>query len=153
MPLQKLNDALQVELDGLYKTGNAKGKEMVITGVKPAEGNKGPRYYVEGKGDKEFLKMNANSYLGMSLRKDVIEAEEKAAREFGVGPGAVRFISGTYKAHTVLEEKLAKFHNREAGMIFSSAYVTSLSVLFPLITKDTVLISDELNHNCIIIAI
>ncbi len=153
MSLQKLNNALQLELDGLYKTGTAKGKEMVITGVKPAEGNKGPRYYVEGKGDKEFLKMNANSYLGMSLRKDVIEAEEKAAREFGVGPGAVRFISGTYKAHTVLEEKLAKFHNREAGMIFSSAYVTSLSVLFPLITKDTVLISDELNHNCIIIAI
>ncbi|MBW2251817.1 MAG: aminotransferase class I/II-fold pyridoxal phosphate-dependent enzyme [Deltaproteobacteria bacterium] len=153
MSLQKLNDALQLELDGLYKAGSAKGKEMVITGVKPAEGDKGPRYYVEGQGDKEFLKMNTNSYLGMSLRKDVIEAEEKAAREFGVGPGAVRFISGTYKAHTVLEEKLAKFHNREAGMIFSSAYVTSLSVLFPLITKDTVLISDELNHNCIIIAI
>jgi len=153
MSLQKLNDALQLELDGLYKAGSAKGKEMVITGVKPAEGNKGPRYYVEGQGDKEFLKMNANSYLGMSLHKDVIEAEEKAARKFGVGPGAVRFISGTYKAHTVLEEKLAKFHNREAGMIFSSAYVTSLSVLFPLITKDTVLISDELNHNCIIIAI
>jgi glycine C-acetyltransferase len=153
MSLQKLNDALQLELDGLYKTGTAKGKEMVITGVKPAESNKGPRYYVEGQGDKEFLKMNANSYLGMSLRKDVIEAEEKAAKEFGVGPGAVRFISGTYKAHTMLEERLAKFHNREAGMIFSSAYVTSLSVLFPLITKDTVLISDELNHNCIIIAI
>lgn len=153
MSLQKLNDALQLELDGLYKAGSAKGKEMVITGVKPAEGDKGPRYYVEGQEDKEFLKMNTNSYLGMSLRKDVIEAEEKAAREFGVGPGAVRFISGTYKAHTVLEEKLAKFHNREAGMIFSSAYVTSLSVLFPLITKDTVLISDELNHNCIIIAI
>jgi len=153
MSLQKLNDVLQLELDGLYKTGSAKGKEMVITGVKPAEGNKGPRYYVEGKGDKEFLKMNTNSYLGMSLRKDVIEAEEKAAREFGVGPGAVRFISGTHKAHIVLEEKLAKFHNREAGMILSSAYVTSLSVLFPLITKDTVLISDELNHNCIIIAI
>ena len=153
MSLQKLNDALQLDLDALYKAGSAKGKEMVITGVKPAEGDKGPRYYVEGKGDKEFLKMNANSYLGMSLRKEVIEAEENAAREFGVGPGAVRFISGTYKAHTVLEEKLAKFHNREAGMILSSAYVTSLSVLFPLITKDTVLISDELNHNCIIIAI
>jgi len=97
--------------------------------------------------------MNSNSYLGMSLRKDVIEAEEAAAKEFGVGPGAVRFISGTYKVHTQLEERLAKFHNREAGVIFSSAYVTSLSVLFPLISKDTVVISDELNHNCIIIAI
>ena len=52
MSLQKLNDALQLELDGLYKAGSAKGKEMVITGVKPAEGNKGPRYYVEGESDK-----------------------------------------------------------------------------------------------------
>ena len=153
MSLDKLKDTLQLELDDLYKAGNAKGKELVITGVKPAEGSKGPRYYIEGKKDKEFLRMNANSYLGMSLRKDIIEAEEKAAREFGVGPGAVRFISGTYKAHTMLEERLARFHNRKAAMIFSSAYVTSLSVLFPLITKDTVLISDELNHNCIIIAI
>jgi glycine C-acetyltransferase len=153
MSLQKFNAALQLELNDLYEKGTAKGKEMVITGVKPAEGNSGPRYFVEGAGNKEFLKMNSNSYLGMSLRKEVIEAEEAGAKEFGVGPGAVRFISGTYKVHTQLEERLAKFHNREAGMIFSSAYVTSLSVLFPLISKDTVVISDELNHNCIIIAI
>jgi glycine C-acetyltransferase len=49
-----------------------------------------------------------------------------------------------------LEKKLAEFHGREAGMIFSSAYVTSLGVIYPLTTKDTVTISDELNHNCII---
>jgi len=153
MSLKNLNAALQLELNDLYEKGTAKGKEMVITGVKPAEGNSGPRYFVGGAGNKEFLRMNSNSYLGMSLRKDVIEAEEAAAKEFGVGPGAVRFISGTYKVHTQLEERLAKFHNREAGVIFSSAYVTSLSVLFPLISKDTVVISDELNHNCIIIAI
>ena len=153
MAVQKLNKALQLELDDLYQKGTAKGAEMVTTGVKPAEGEKGPRYFVEGKGKQEFLKMNANSYLGMSLRKDVIEAEEKATREFGVGPGAVRFISGTYKAHTDLENKLAEFHGRESAIIFSSAYVTSMSVLFPLISKDTVMISDELNHNCIIIAI
>ena len=153
MSLQKLNSVLQLELNDIYEKGTAKGKEMVISGVKPAEGHSGPRYFVEGAGNKEFLKMNSNSYLGMSLRKDVIEAEEAAAKEFGVGPGAVRFISGTYKVHTQLEERLAKFHNREAGMIFSSAYVTSLSVLFPLISKDTVVISDELNHNCIIIAV
>ena len=94
--------------------------------------------------------MNANSYLGMSLRKDVIEAEEKAAQEFGVGPGAVRFISGTHKPHLDLEKKLAEFHSRESAMLFSSAYVTCLGFIFPLITKDTVIVSDELNHNCII---
>ncbi|MCK4654749.1 MAG: aminotransferase class I/II-fold pyridoxal phosphate-dependent enzyme [Candidatus Cloacimonetes bacterium] len=150
MSVKKLDEVLTKAIDALYEKGTAKGKEMVITGVKPAEGKKGPRFFIEGEGDKEFIKMNANSYLGMSLRKDVIEAEEKAARKFGVGPGGVRFISGTYKPHIELEEKLAKFHGKEACMLFSSAYITSMGVIVPLTTKETVFISDELNHNCII---
>ncbi len=153
MPLNKLEKVLSDHLDGLRKKGTLKGKEMVITGVKPAEGKKGPRYFIEGEGDKEFLKMNANSYLGMPLRKEVIEAEEEASRKFGAGPGAVRFISGTYQPHIELEKKLAKFHNRESAMIFSSAYSTVMGILSPLISKETIVISDELNHNCIINAI
>lgn len=153
MSLNKLNTVLKKHVDDLIAKGTAKGAEMVITGVKRAEGQFGPRYFIEGYGNKEFIKMNANSYLGMSLRPDVIEAEEKAAQEFGAGPGAVRFISGTYKPHIKLEKKLAKFHGRDAGMIFSSAYVTSMGVLVPLINKETMVISDELNHNCIINAI
>lgn len=150
MPLERLDKVLKIVVEELTTKGTAKGKEMVITGIKPAEGEKGPRYYIESEGDKEFLKMNANSYLGMGLRKEVIEAEEEASKKFGVGPGAVRFISGTYEPHIALEKKLAEFHNREAGMLFSSAYVTSMGVIYPLTTKDTVIISDELNHNCII---
>jgi glycine C-acetyltransferase len=52
-----------------------------------------------------------------------------------------------------LEERLAAFHGREAGMIFSSAYAAIVSTLVPLITAETAVISDELNHNCIINAI
>ncbi len=150
MSLGKLENTLRIKLDELNEKGTSKGNELVINKIIPANGEKGTRYIIEGYGDKEFLKMNANSYLGMSLRKDVIEAEEKAAQEFGVGPGAVRFISGTHKPHLDLEKKLAEFHSRESAMLFSSAYVTSLGVIFPLITKDTVIVSDELNHNCII---
>lgn len=150
MALDKLNKALASQVEELEASGRAKGKEKVITKiVAPANGN-GPRYILENQGDKEFIRMNANSYLGLSLRKDMIKAEEKGAEEFGVGPGAVRFIAGTYKSHINLEERLAKFHGREEGMIFSSAYVTSIGVIFPLTTKETVLVSDELNHNCII---
>ena len=94
--------------------------------------------------------MNSNSYLGMGLRSEVIEAEEKATRAFGAGPGAVRFISGTYGVHLELEAKLAGFHGRESAMIFSSAYAALLSTITPLVTAETVLISDSLNHNCII---
>ncbi|MCF7858698.1 MAG: aminotransferase class I/II-fold pyridoxal phosphate-dependent enzyme [Candidatus Cloacimonetes bacterium] len=150
MALKRLNKALQANLDELRETGRDKGEELVIKEIKNARGDFGPRYILEGFEDKEFIKMNANSYLGMSMHPQVIEAEEKAAQKFGVGPGAVRFISGTHTPHIELEKKLAEFHGREAGMIFSSAYVTSLGVIYPLTTKETVVVSDELNHNCII---
>jgi len=153
MSVEALEGVLNERLDELKVKGSLKGKEMVITGVKPAEPGKGPRYYIEGQGDKEFLKMNANSYLGLSLDQEVIETEEKTARKFGAGPGAVRFISGTYQPHVELEKRLAKFHGREAAMIFSSAYSTIMGILAPLISDDTTVISDELNHNCIINAI
>ena len=153
MALRKVEKVLTNHLDKLKSKGALKGKETVITGIKPAQGNCGPRYYIQGCGDKEFLRMNANNYLGMSFKKEVIEAEEMAVRKFGTGPGAVRFISGTYSPHVALEKKLAVFHAKEAAMIFSSAYATVMGILPPLISSDTIVLSDELNHNCIINAI
>ena len=150
MSTDKLNKTLRGDLDALNQKGTAKGAEMVITGIKPAEGANGPRYFVDGKGGQEFIKMNSNSYLGLSMRPDMIAAEEDAAKNFGVGPGAVRFISGTHRPHIELERKLAAFMGREAAMLFSSAYVTSMGVLVPLASAETVFVSDELNHNCII---
>jgi glycine C-acetyltransferase len=150
MPHDRFHQALSSELDALREKGTLKGAETVITKVLPAAGGRGPRYLLEGEGDRSFLKMNSNNYLGMSLRREVIEAEEHTTAEYGAGPGAVRFISGSYRQHVELEAKLAAFHGRESAMIFSSAYATTLGVLVPLSTADTVLISDELNHNCII---
>jgi glycine C-acetyltransferase len=103
--------------------------------------------------DREFVRMNSNSYLGLDLDAEVVEAGEAAARRFGSGPGAVRFISGTSLPHVDLERKLADFHGRGAGMVFSSAYAAVMGVLPPLITPETLVISDALNHNCIINAI
>lgn len=97
--------------------------------------------------------MNSNSYLGMAFRADVISAEEDAARAFGTGPGAVRFISGTWSSHKKLEKRLASFHGRQAAMTFSSAYAAVMGCLPPLISDKTAVISDALNHNCIINAI
>ena len=150
MPIDRLSTVLDDHVAELEKAGTAKGDESVVVGVKPAEGDRGPRFLLEGEGDKEFLRMNSNSYLGMGLHPDVMAAEEKATAEFGAGPGAVRFISGTYRAHVALEETLAEFHRREAAMAFSSAYATVVSTIVPLVTDETVLVSDELNHNCII---
>jgi glycine C-acetyltransferase len=150
MPVDRLTRVLEDHVSQLEAAGTAKGAETVVVGVLRAEGDRGPRFLLDGEGDKQFLRMNSNSYLGMGLREEVIEAEEAATRAFGAGPGAVRFISGSYEAHVTLERELADFHGREAGMIFSSAYATVVSTITPLVTPDTVLISDELNHNCII---
>jgi glycine C-acetyltransferase len=150
MPTDRLLAALRSSIDQLEAQGTAKGAEDVYVGVVPAEGSRGPRFHLEGHGDRQFLRMNSNSYLGMSLVSAVIEAEHRVAQDFGAGPGAVRFISGTYRHHVELEERLAAFHGREAAMIFSSAYATIMGTLVPLITPETVVLSDELNHNCII---
>ena len=150
MPMDRLSTVLREHVAGLEEAGTAKGAESVVVEVRRAEGDRGPRFLLRGEGDKEFIRMNSNSYLGMGLRPEVMEAEEKATAAFGAGPGAVRFISGSYASHLALERELADFHGREAGMIFSSAYATVVSTITPLVTPETVLISDELNHNCII---
>ena len=150
MPFDRLEEVLRSELEELGEQGTLKGDEDVICEVLPAAAGLGPRFRLVGHAEQPFLRMNSNSYLGLSLREELVEAEEKASRAFGTGPGAVRFISGSYQAHTELEKRLAEFHGRQAGMIFSSAYATTMGVLPALITGETAVISDELNHNCII---
>ncbi len=153
MPTHALTKALSARLDELKREGRLKGEESVIRGFIPARGGDGPRYLVEGEGDKPFLRMNSNSYLGMSLRSEVVAAEEAAAGSYGAGPGAVRFIGGTWSPHVTLERRLAAFHRRPAAILFSSAYAAVMGLIPPLVTDSTAVISDELNHNCIINAI
>jgi len=153
MPLDRLTTVLEDHVAGLEEKGTAKGAELVVTKAIPPSGDRGPRFHLEGQGEKEFIRMNSNSYLGMSLRPEIMKAEEEGTARYGAGPGAVRFISGTYDLHVELERALAAFHAREAAMIFSSAYATIMGTISPLITKETAIISDALNHNCIINAI
>lgn len=153
MPHERLEGVLQRELTALRDAGTLKGGETVFVGVQASQGGHGPRYLLAGEGERRFLRMNSNSYLGLSRRPEVVAADEAATRAYGAGPGAVRFISGTWGIHVELEARLAAFHGRPAGMIFSSAYATVMGLLPPLISADTAVISDELNHNCIINAI
>ncbi|HET8740429.1 MAG TPA: aminotransferase class I/II-fold pyridoxal phosphate-dependent enzyme [Acidimicrobiia bacterium] len=152
MPSNRLEEKLAAELAELAGAGTRKGDEKVVTGVVSPRSGLGPRFRLAGT-DREFLRMNSNSYLGLSLHPAVIDADEKATRQFGAGPGAVRFISGTYQAHVSLESRLASFHGRQSAIIFSSAYAAVVSTLSSLITEETVVLSDALNHNCIINAV
>src|SRR5690606_16999682 len=146
MRAEKLEQKLEERLAELGRSGLLKGDEAVITGVVPPTGGKGPRFLLEGHGAQPFLRMNSNSYLGLSLDAEVKAAEDRAVLQYGTGPGAVRFISGTWAPHIALERRLAAFHGREAAMLFSSAYATVMGLLPQLITDRTAVTSDELNH-------
>jgi glycine C-acetyltransferase len=153
MGFDRLERVLSQELEARIQAGLRKEAESVIVRVLPATDERGPRFLLAGEGDRSFLRMNANGYLGLAYHPEVIAAEERATRAFGTGPQAVRFISGTFSAHVELEERLARFHDREAAMIYSSAYATIMGILPQLIDERTAILSDELNHNCIINAI
>jgi glycine C-acetyltransferase len=153
MPYDRMETMLRAALDQLAHEGRRKGAETVLAAVIPAAGGRGPRYRVAGEGERPFLRMNANAYLGLSLHPQVRAAEEDGVRGYGTGPGAVRFISGTWAPHQTLETRLAGFHRRDAALVFSSAYAAMMGVLPPLVTPETAVISDALNHNCIINAV
>ena len=150
MPVDRLNEVLRQRLVEVDARGTRKRVEAVVTAVLPAAGGRGPRYLLAGHGDKPFVRMSSNGYLGLAMHAAVMAAEEQAVRSFGAGPAAVRFISGTYEPHVQLEHSLAEFHGREAAMIFGSAYAAMIGVLPALVSADTVIVSDSLNHNCII---
>jgi glycine C-acetyltransferase len=149
MSLEKLDTALRADVAKLTQEGRAKSPERVIVGYVPASGTRGPRYRLRGS-DREYLRMNSNSYLSLSHHPQVLAAADEASHDFGAGPGAVRFIDGTFAPHEALEERVARFVGRPAAKVFNSAYTTVLGVAIALAGPDTHWIGDELNHNCII---
>ena len=78
MPIDRMKAALAAQVASFEKEGRAKGAETVVVGVVPPEGERGPRMVLEGQGEREFIRMNSNSYLGMSLRERVVGEEEEA---------------------------------------------------------------------------
>jgi glycine C-acetyltransferase len=149
MSLDKLDAALRADVAKLTDEGRAKPPERVIVAYVPASGRRGPRYRLRG-ADREFLRMNSNSYLSLSNHPDVLAAADAASHAFGAGPGAVRFIDGTFAAHAELEARIARFVGRPSARIFNSAYTSVLGLAITLAGPDTFWIGDELNHNCII---
>jgi len=152
MSLERLNKSLLAELKIFEDEGRAKAPERVIENIIPPEDKNGPRYKLRGYGG-EYIRMNSNSYLGLSLDPRLIKAADDACSKLGVGPGAVRFIDGTFSYHVDLEDRIANFLNKPAARIFSSAYTANLGLALTLTTRNTYWVGDQLNHNSIIRAL
>ena len=149
MSTNKLDISLTEELEVLKKEGRAKAAERIIEQYIPPEGEKGPRYKLVGSNN-EFIRLNSNSYLSLSNHSKLAAAADKATQEFGVGPGAVRFIDGTFIHHDRLEKRVAKFVEKPAAKIFNSAYTSNCGLALTISNNKTHWIGDQLNHNSII---
>jgi len=149
MGLPEMDRSLVEEVEALKAEGRTKPPERVIVAYIPARGEKGPRYRLAGS-EREYLRMNSNSYLSLSNHAALVEAADAATRQFGVGPGAVRFIDGTFSFHVALEERIARFVGKPAAKIFSSAYTANCGFALTVSHKQTYWIGDQLNHNSII---
>jgi glycine C-acetyltransferase len=149
MSLDALDRSLELELEALRAEGRAKPPERVITAYLPPRDGRGPRYRLAGS-EQEFIRMNSNSYLSLSQHPELVRAADEATHALGVGPGAVRFIDGTFSYHAALEARVAAFVGKPAAKIFNSAYTANCGLALALSTARTYWIGDQLNHNSII---
>jgi glycine C-acetyltransferase len=99
---------------------------------------------------KKVINLASNNYLGLTTHPRLREAALEATRKYGVGSGAVRTIAGTMKIHMQLEEKIARFKNVEACVVFQSGFAANAGTVSAVLGKDDFIVSDALNHASII---
>ena len=99
---------------------------------------------------RQVINLSSNNYLGLNTHPKLREAALEATRRYGVGSGAVRTIAGTMSLHMELEEKIARFKNVEACVVFQSGFTANAGTVSAVLGKDDFIISDELDHASII---
>jgi glycine C-acetyltransferase len=139
MPLSSL-DYLKDELDQLVQAGTALHPRVL-------EVEQQARTRFDGR---DVINLASNNYLGLAAHPRMKEAAARAARELGAGSGAVRTIAGTMTLHVELERRFAAFKGAEAALMFQSGFTANSGTVAAILTKEDVIISDQLNHASII---
>ena len=138
---QKLDAALEnLHLEGRYRT---------FIEIERARGNfPNARWISKDNSERLVTVWCGNDYLGMGQSDIVLEAMQDALSSTGAGSGGTRNISGTTVHHKKLEHELASLHDKEACLLFTSAYVANDSALSTLtkLLPNLIIYSDELNH-------
>jgi|SRR5690625_193887 len=114
---------------------------------RPLERNEGSRAIINGQ---EVIMAGSNNYLGLTSDPRVKAAAIDAIERYGTGCTGSRFLNGTLDIHIELEEKLAEFMGAEAGVLFSTGYMTNQGVIQALAGKNDIIFSDKDNHACIV---
>ena len=111
------------------------------------QGPTGPRARFDGR---DVINLASNNYLGLSNHPRVNEAAAEAARIYGAGTGAVRTIAGTMTMHRELEARFAEFKHADDALMFQSGFTANAGTVAAILTKEDVIVSDQLNHASII---
>lgn len=112
------------------------------------EGPIGPRMKFQGK---DVIFWSANDYLGLCNHPEVLEADAKAAAEFGMFyPMGARAMSGETQQHQQLERELAEFTQKEAAYLLNFGYQGMVSAIDALVTRHDVIVYDADSHACIV---
>ncbi|HLB61247.1 MAG TPA: glycine C-acetyltransferase [Actinomycetota bacterium] len=99
---------------------------------------------------REVINLASNNYLGLAAHPRLKEAAANAALEFGAGTGAVRTIAGSMTMHRELERRFAEFKGSEDALMFQSGFTANSGTVAAVLTREDVIVSDELNHASII---
>jgi 5-aminolevulinate synthase len=113
------------------------------------------RLHSAGKAPRDVTVWCSNDYLAMSQHPAVVEAMRNAIDAQGSGAGGTRNISGTNTLHAALERELARLHDKQAALVFTSGYVANETTLQTLgaMLPGCELYSDALNHASMIAGI
>ena len=100
--------------------------------------------------NREFIMMASNNYLGLTHDLRVRQAAKYAVEQYGTGSGGARLTSGTFPLFNELELGIADFKHTEQALVFNTGYMANVGTITALMNKNSVIISDELNHASII---
>jgi 8-amino-7-oxononanoate synthase len=98
---------------------------------------------------RRLLSFSCNDYLNLSHHPAVKEAAAAALRQYGVGSGASRLVTGNHSLFTELETRLARLKETEAACVFGSGYLANTGIIPALAGPDDLLVMDELAHACL----
>jgi len=133
-------DWITQEIDNLKSQG-------LFNTIRTLSSPQGAWLVVDGR---RVLNFCSNNYLGLANDPRLTAAAKAAIDQFGVGPGAVRSIAGTFGLHVELERRMALFKGVEAALTFQSGFNANLAAIPALVGKGDVIFSDRLNHASII---
>ena len=90
----------------------------------------------------------SNDYLGLSQNPTTLSKTISCLNQ--VSQCSSRLIAGNFPELIKLEEKLAQHRCTEASLVYPTGYMANLGVITAIADKETIIISDQLNHASII---